>query len=77
MTTTTLMIILNVVLDVALLGGLGFVMSRAAKLEAHRPGVTGNAWRLRRPLRHSSAVAREERARGAQQQRLRPALDRS
>jgi hypothetical protein len=52
MTTLTTMIIANVALDVALLGLLAFVMTRAGKLEPHRSGVTGNAWQLRRPLRH-------------------------
>jgi hypothetical protein len=60
--TLTLIIITNVVLDVALLGLLAFVMSRPAKLEPHRPGITGNAWRLRRPLRHRAHEhSREER----------------
>jgi hypothetical protein len=62
MTTLTTIIIANVALDVALLGLLAFVMTRAGKLEPHRPGVTGNAWQLRRPLRHHAREhAREER----------------
>jgi hypothetical protein len=62
MTTLTTIIIANVALDVALLGLLAFVMTRAGKLEPHRPGVTGNAWQLRRPLRHQAHErAREER----------------
>jgi hypothetical protein len=62
MTTLTTIIIANVALDIALLGLLAFVMTRAGKLEPHRPGVTGNAWQLRRPLRHHAREhAREER----------------
>jgi hypothetical protein len=62
MTTLTTIIIANVALDVALLGLLAFVMTRAGKLEPHRPGVTGNAWQLRRPLRHHAPErARQER----------------
>jgi hypothetical protein len=62
MTTLTTIIIANVALDVALLGLLAFVMTRAGKLEPHRPGVTGNAWQLRRPLRrHAGERARQER----------------
>ncbi len=72
MTTLTLIIIANVVLDVALLGLLAFVMSRAGKLTPHLPGITGNAWHLRRPLRHQAeARRREEHA----PRRLSPALD--
>ena len=37
--TFTLMLILNIVLDVAILGALAFVMSRPAKLGPHRIGV--------------------------------------
>lgn len=72
MTTLTTIIIANVALDVALLGLLAFVMTRAGKLEPHRPGVTGNAWQLRRPLRHHAQErAREERT----TRRLAAALD--
>ncbi|HST33589.1 MAG TPA: hypothetical protein VLJ80_08740 [Solirubrobacteraceae bacterium] len=72
MTTLTTIIIANVALDVALLGLLAFVMTRAGKLEPHRPGVTGNAWQLRRPLRHRAQErAREERT----TRRLAAALD--
>jgi hypothetical protein len=35
----TLAIIINVVLDVTLLGLLAFVMSRAGKLTPHRPNI--------------------------------------
>ncbi|MCW3019371.1 MAG: hypothetical protein JWN10_1679 [Solirubrobacterales bacterium] len=60
--TFTLMITLNVVLDVALLAVLAFVMARAAKLTPHQPGVSGNRWRIRRPLRHQVyAYSRGER----------------
>ncbi|HEX3518179.1 MAG TPA: hypothetical protein VHT29_04005 [Solirubrobacteraceae bacterium] len=68
MTTLTLMIIINAVLAAALLAGLAFVMSRAGLLTPHRPGVTGNAWRLRR---HQPSRAHGERV----SPRLSPALD--
>ncbi len=38
--TFTTMLILNVVLDVVILGGLAFVMSRAARLTPHRPSLS-------------------------------------
>jgi hypothetical protein len=60
MTTLTLIIIANVVLDIALLAGLAFAMTRPAKLTPHRPGVTGNVVRLRRPLRQDVAARRHE-----------------
>ncbi len=69
--TLTTILILNILLDAALIGGLAHIMSRATKLTPHRPGVSGNAWKLRRPLRHSAHSARSERPRG----RLSPALD--
>jgi hypothetical protein len=62
--TLTSIIILNVVLDVALLAGLAFAISRAAKLTPHRPGVTGNFWRLHRPHRRAASRAREEHVSG-------------
>jgi hypothetical protein len=62
--TLTSIIILNVVLDLALLAGLAFAMTRAIKLTPHRPGITGNAWRLRRPHRHAARSQREERLSG-------------
>jgi hypothetical protein len=72
--TFTLMITLNIVLDVALLGGLAFVMSRASLLKPHKPGVTGNRWRIRRPVHHQvHAYARGERAALRQ---LEPAVER-
>jgi hypothetical protein len=60
--TLTSIIILNVLLDVALLAGLAFAITRAARLTPHRPGVTGNAWHLRRPHRGVARGARDERA---------------
>jgi hypothetical protein len=60
--TLTSIIILNVLLDVALLAGLAFAITRAAKLTPHRPGVTGNAWRLHRLHRNVTRSARDERA---------------
>lgn len=73
MTTLTLIIITNVALDVALLGLLAYVMSHAGKLTPHRPGITGNAWHLRRPLRPHQAEHRRREERPAR--RLAPALD--
>jgi hypothetical protein len=61
--TFVLILIANIVLDVALLGGLAYVMSHAAKLTPHQPGVSGNTWRIRRPVRHQvHAYSRGERA---------------
>ncbi len=73
MTTFTSINVANVVLDLTLLSLLAFVMSRAGKLTPHRPGITGNAWHLRRPLRHQHAEARPREQRTAR--RLSPALD--
>jgi hypothetical protein len=60
----TTLIILNVVLDVALLAGLAYAMTRPAKLTPHRPGITGNVWRLRHPHRRPARSPREERVSG-------------
>jgi hypothetical protein len=58
--TFTTMLILNVVLDVAILGGLAFVMSRAAKLTPHRPSLsTARAGRERVRRQHTR---RDQRA---------------
>jgi hypothetical protein len=62
--TLTSIIIINVVLDVALLAGLAFAMTRPAKLTPHRPGVTGNFWRLHRPHHRASRAQPEERVSG-------------
>lgn len=62
--TLTSIIILNVVLDVALLAGLVFATTRAIKLTPHRPGITGNVWRRRRPHRRAVRSAHEERLSG-------------
>jgi hypothetical protein len=70
--TLTLTITLIVLLDLALVAGAAFVMSHAAKLTPHQPGVTGNHWRLRRPLR-SHQQSRPHGERGPA--RLSPALD--
>jgi hypothetical protein len=59
--TLTSMLIANIVLDFALLAGLAFAMTRPAKLTPHRPGVTGNVWRLHRAHRRAARPAREER----------------
>jgi hypothetical protein len=59
--TLTLAITLIVAFDVALIAGLAHVMSHAAKLTPHQPGVTGNHWRLRRPHRSHQARAHGER----------------
>jgi hypothetical protein len=69
--TLTLAMTLIIVLDVVLLAGLAHVMSHAAKLTPHQPGVTGNHWRLRRPLRQHHSRTQGERA----PQRLSAALD--
>jgi hypothetical protein len=61
-----MILILNIVFDVAIVGGLAFVMTRAAKLTPHVPGVP----RVR---------ARHERARRARRETrasvLHPATD--
>ena len=62
--TLTTIIILNVVLDIALLAGLAFAMTRPTKLTPHRPGTAGNVWRLRRPHRRPARRPREERVAG-------------
>jgi hypothetical protein len=62
--TLTSIIIINVVLDVALLAGLAFAMTRTAKLTPHRPGVTGNFWRLHRPHHRVARGQPEERVSG-------------
>jgi len=59
--TLTLAITLIVLFDVVLVAGLAHVMSHAAKLTPHQPGVTGNHWRLRRPVRHPHARSYGER----------------
>jgi hypothetical protein len=68
----TVILILNVVLVVALLALLVLAMAHPRKLTPHKPGVTGNFWRVHRPLRHPAPrEAREEHA----ARRLSPALD--
>jgi hypothetical protein len=62
--TFTLILLTNVVLDIALLAGLAFAMTRPAKLTPHRPAVSANAWRLRRPHRRVSRPVREEHVSG-------------
>jgi hypothetical protein len=63
----TVILILNAVLVVALLALLALAMAHPRKLTPHKPGVTGNFWRLHRPLRHHAQSqqahkgAREER----------------
>ena len=75
MTTFTIILLANILLDVALLAGLAFAMTCPAKLTPHRPGITGNVWQLRdtlrRPAQRTAAKAREERT----GRRLSPALD--
>jgi len=65
--TLTLAITLIVLLDLALLAGAAYVMSHAAKLTPHQPGVTGNHWRLRCPDRfdHQSPPTRGARPRAS------------
>jgi hypothetical protein len=65
-------LILNVVLVVALLALLALAMAHPRKLTPHKPGVTGNSWRIHRPLRrHAHREAREEQP----ARRLSTALD--
>ncbi len=72
--TFTTMLITNVVLAAALIAGLAYAMSRAAKLTPHRPGAGANSRRIRRPLRRGAhAPARSARAPSRQ---LDPALER-
>jgi hypothetical protein len=62
--TLTTIIILNVVLDIALLVGLAFAMTRPAKLTPHRPGTAGNVWRSRRTQRRPARHPRQEHVSG-------------
>jgi hypothetical protein len=66
MSTFTIILLANLLLDLALLGGLAFAMTRPAKLTPHRPGITGDVWRLVNRPRHQSqdalAMTRDERA---------------
>jgi hypothetical protein len=59
--TLTTILTLNAILGVALLAGLALVMAHPRKLTPHRPGLTGDAWRLRRPHRRAARPSREER----------------
>lgn len=67
--TMTLVVILNVVLDVAILGALAFVMSRPARLTPHAEAGPARAPRER--VARDRARGREERSNAP----LRPALD--
>jgi hypothetical protein len=68
----TAILILNAVLVVALLALLALAMAHPRKLTPHKPGVTGNFWRIHRPLRqHAHKEARQERP----ARRLSSALD--
>jgi hypothetical protein len=49
--TFTLMVLLNVVLDIAILGALAFVMSRPARLRRHGEAVPATATPRRRTSR--------------------------
>ena len=69
--TMTLAVILNVVLDVAILGVLAFVMSRPAKLTPHAEIGPAPSPRERVARDRARARAREERSNAP----LRPALD--
>lgn len=75
MTTFTIILLTNILLDVALLGGLAFVMTRPAKLTPHRPGITGNVWHLRNPLRHQAQPSRSKTRDKRGSRRLSAALD--
>jgi hypothetical protein len=68
----TVILILNAALVVALLAVLVLAMAHPRKLTPHKPGVTGNFWRIHRPLRHAHKETREEHA---PRRRLSPALD--
>jgi hypothetical protein len=73
----TVILILNVALVVALLALLALALAHPRKLTPHRPGVTGNFWRIHRPLRHyahSHHAPRETREEHPAR-RLSPALD--
>jgi hypothetical protein len=68
----TVILILNVVLVVALLALLVLAMAHPRKLTPHKPGVTGNFWRIHRPVRHRAPrETREEHP----ARRLSPVLD--
>lgn len=68
----TVILILNVILVVALLSLLALAMAHPRKLTPHKPGITGNFWRIHRPLRHHAP----REARGEHPaRRLSPALD--
>jgi len=72
----TVILILNVVLVVALLALLVLAMAHPRKLAPHKPGVTGNAWRIHRPLRHAHRHDAHREAREEHPaRRLSPALD--
>jgi hypothetical protein len=60
--TLTTIIILNVALDVALLAGLAIVMTRPARLTAHRAQAATSMRRLRRSHRRAAGPAREARS---------------
>ena len=68
--TFTLMLVLNIVLDLGIVAALAFVMSRPAKLRPHGVEPAGQAAR-RRPVTGEPAQVRGERVRSA----LRPLLD--
>jgi hypothetical protein len=69
----TVILILNAALVVTLLALLALAMSHPRKLTPHEPGVTGNFWRIHRPLRpHAQKQARDEHA---PRRRFSPALD--
>jgi hypothetical protein len=68
--TFTLMLILNIVLDIGILAALAFVMSRPARLRAHGEQPAAQAV-TRRRVADEPARARGERAGSP----LRPLLD--
>jgi hypothetical protein len=74
--TSTIGIILNVLLDIALIGLLAFVMSRATKLTPHRPAVRGAVpQRSPMPPRHiitNHTATRIRTARGMTRLRIDP-----
>ena len=68
--TFTLMLVLNIVLDLGIVAALAFVMSRPVKLREHGVQPAARAAR-RRPVAGEPAQVRGERVRSA----LRPLLD--
>jgi hypothetical protein len=67
--TTTLAIVLNVILDTAILGGVAYAMTHPRRLVPHRPATIASRAQLA-PAHSSGRFRREAEAR-----ELEPALD--